>query len=176
MTRVLPLSLSSLSFSFVRTPLIRLCIVILLLLVTRYPLLATNPAPASVIASAPVKNLRLPGFNDSGHRTSLIRAGEARYISQTHIDVLDLNFSQFAGDGSTQPVNLLLAPSATVTITGKDSYLLSGKQSVRLIAPKAEATGEDWTYQHHDKTDTGRLVMNKNVRVVFHTELKGLLD
>ncbi len=137
---------------------------------------AARAQPSSVIANAPIKNLRLPGFNDAGNRTSLIRAGEARYISQTHIDVLDLNFSQFAGDGSTQPVNLLLAPSATVTITGKDRYLISGKQSVRLIAPKTEATGEDWTYEHDGKSDTGRLVLNKNVLVVFQTELKGLLD
>jgi hypothetical protein len=137
---------------------------------------AARAQTASVIANAPVKNLRLPSFNDAGHRTSLIRAGEARYISQTHIDVLDLNFAQFIGDGTTKPVNLLLAPSATVTITGKDRYLLSGKQSVRLIAPKAEATGEDWTYEHHGKSEGGRLILNKNVRVVFQTELKGLLD
>ena len=174
MTHVPPLH--SLSFSFVRTFLIRLCIFLPLLLATRYPLLATGPASSSVIANAPVKNLRLPGFNDAGHRTSLLRAGEARYISQTQIDVLELNFAQFAGDGSTETVNLLLAPAATVTIAGKNHYLISGKQSVRLIAPKAEATGEDWTYEHHDKSDHGRLVMNKNVRVVFHTELKGLLD
>ncbi len=142
-------------------------------------LLAVSAARAqssSVIANAPMKDLRLPGFNAAGNRTSLIRAGEARYISQTQIDVLDLNFSQFAGDGSTKPINLLLAPSATVTITGKDRYLLSGKQSVRLIAPKADATGEDWTYEHDGNSDTSHLVMNKNVRVVFHTELKGILD
>ncbi|ATC62758.1 hypothetical protein CMV30_01565 [Nibricoccus aquaticus] len=133
---------------------------------------AVQAQSASVIANAPVKNMRLPSFNDAGHRTSLLRAGEARYISNTHIDVLELNFAQFVGDGSTETVNLLLAPSATVTIPEKNRYLISGKESVRLIAKNAEATGEDWTYDYSAQ----RLIMNKNVRVVFHTELKGILD
>ena len=173
MTRVPPLSLSSLSFSFVRTSLIRLCIFLLLLLATRYPLLATNPAPSSVIANAPVKNLRLPSFNDQGHRTRFLRGDEARYISNTQIDIVGLNLAEFRGDGSTEPVNLLLAPSATVFIKENNRFLVTGKETMRLIGNGIEATGENWSYDHDDRH---RLILNKNVRVVIRAPLKGILD
>lgn len=133
---------------------------------------AISSAQSSIIANAPVKNFRLPSFNEQGNRIRFLRGGEARYISQTQIDITDLNFAQFEGDGSTDATNLILAPSATVSMSGKDRYVLSGKESVRLITEKAEATGEDWTYDYAGQ----RLILKKNVRVVFDTQLKGILD
>jgi hypothetical protein len=133
---------------------------------------AARAQSASIIANAPVKNFRLPSFNDQGHRTMLLRGGEARYISNTQIDVVELNFAQFAGDGSTESQNILLAPSATVFIKGENRILISGKESVRLIGKNFEAAGENWTYDHTDQ----RLTMNQNVRVVFRAEIKGILD
>jgi hypothetical protein len=129
-------------------------------------------AQSSIIANAPVKNFRLPSFNDQGNRIRFLRGGEARYISQTQIDIIELNFAQFPGDGSTEATDILLAPSATVSMNGKDRYILSGKESVRLITGNAEATGEDWTYDYSGH----RLILNKNVRVVFDAQLKGILD
>jgi hypothetical protein len=135
-------------------------------------ILSSARAQSSIIANAPVKNFRLPSFNDQGQRTRFLRGSEARYISQTQIDITDLNFAQFPGDGSTDATNLLLASSATVSMSEKDRYILSGKESVRLIAKNAEATGEDWTYDYTGQ----RLILNKNVRVVFDAQLKGILD
>jgi hypothetical protein len=145
---------------------------VFLLALALAPVSAARAQSASIIANAPVKNFRLPSFNDQGHRITMLRGGEARYISNTQIDIVELNFAQFAGDGSTETTNLLLAPSATVFIQEKNRVLLTGQQSVRLIGDNLEATGENWTYDHKGQ----RLTMSKNVRVVFRTELKGILD
>lgn len=133
-------------------------------------------AQSSVVANAPVKNFRLPTFDDAGNRVLLIRGGEARYISHSQIDILDLNFTQFAGDGSTDTVNLLLAPSATLNISGKGRYLVSGKEGVRLISKSADVTGEDWSYDHEENKKLGRLILRQNVRVVIRAPIKGILN
>jgi hypothetical protein len=145
------------------------------LLATSSLLPALSRAQSSIIANAPVKNFRLPSFNDAGHRVALLRGGEARYISNTQIDILELNFAQFLGDGTTKTDKLLLAPSATLFIKDKNHFVLSGHQSVRLIGEGLEATGENWSFDsksHHDQ----RLTMNKNVRVVFRAQLQNILD
>ena len=129
-------------------------------------------AQSSVIANAPVKNFRLPSFNDEGHRTSLLRGSEARYASAHQIDIVDLHFAQFRGDGTTETNNILLAPSASVLMKEQNQIVITGRESMRLINKDLEATGENWSYDHADR----RLIMNQNVRVVFHAELTGLLD
>jgi hypothetical protein len=129
-------------------------------------------AQSSVIANAPVKNFRLPSFNDEGHRTSLLRGSEARYTSANQIDIIELNFAQFRGDGTTETNNILLAPSASVLLKEQNQIVLTGRESMRLINKDLEATGENWSYDHTDR----RLIINQNVRVVFRAELTGLLD
>ena len=129
-------------------------------------------AQSSVIANAPVKNFRLPSFNDDGHRTSLLRGSEARYTSANQIDIVELNFAQFRGDGSTETNNILLAPSASVLMKEQNQIAITGRESMRLINKGLEATGEKWSYDHTDR----RLIINQNVRVVFRAELTGLLD
>jgi hypothetical protein len=135
-------------------------------------LVPLSNAQSSVIANAPVKNFRLPSFNDQGHRTSLLRGSEARYASANQIDIIDLNFAQFRGDGGTETENILLAPSASVLLKENKQIVITGRESMRLINKNLEATGENWTYDHADR----RLVMNQNVRVVFQAQLSGLLD
>src|SRR5689334_4247804 len=105
---------------------------------------ALTHAQSSIIANAPVKNFRLPSFNDQGHHIRLLLGSEARYISNTQIDIVELNLTEFRGDGSTDPQNMLLAPSATVLIKSKNQILITGKESVRLISSGIEATGENW--------------------------------
>jgi hypothetical protein len=132
----------------------------------------TAPAQsASIIANAPVKNFRLPSFNDDGHRTSLLRGGEARYISATQIDVLELNYTQFLGDGSTRSQNILLAPSASVLLQEKDRFVVSGREAVRLISDQLEASGRDWLYEHAAK----KLLLRSEVRVIFRQPLGDIL-
>ena len=134
-------------------------------------LTSAHAAPAaSVIANAPVKNWKLASFNDAGFRTRLLRGSEARYISDTQIDVVDLNFAQFYGDGSTRTDSVLLAPTASVFVEGEKQEL-RGADSMRLIRDDLEATGEKWTYDHTGK----KLIITQNVRVVFHAPLKDMI-
>jgi hypothetical protein len=134
---------------------------------------SSAPAQSSIIANAPIKNFRLPSFNEQGNRVQLLRGSEARYVSTTQIDIIEMNFTEFRGDGSTDPVNMLLAPSATVFVKEKNQVVITGQQSVRLIGNGVEATGENWTYDHNNNH---RLILTKNVRVVFDAPLKGILD
>jgi hypothetical protein len=152
-----------------RSPLLLLCAAVLAALALLSP---SARAQSSVIANAPIKNFRLPSFNDAGNRTSLLRGSEGRYIDKTQIDIVGLNFAQFLGDGSTDTSAILLAPSATVFIKENNRVFLTGHESMRLIHESFEASGDTWTYDH-----TGRhLTLTKNVRVVFHTRLKGILN
>jgi hypothetical protein len=132
---------------------------------------ASAGSSSSVIANAPVKNFRLPSFNAQGHRTHLLRGSEARYISTTQIDVVNLHYSQFRGDGSTDTANILLAPSASVFLQERARYIVRGGESMRLINDDFEATGEQWTYDH----EAQKLTLGRNVRVVFHQPLQDIL-
>jgi hypothetical protein len=131
---------------------------------------SAQAADRSFKLEAPVKNFRLPSFDEKGNRTTLIRGGEARYVTNHQIDIVDLNFSRFAGDGSTRIDTLLLAPAATVALEG-NQIKLRGDQSMRLIRDEFEASGEQWAYDHAGK----KIWIGKNVRVVFHSQLENLL-
>jgi hypothetical protein len=143
------------------------------LLATVAPLPTSAPAQSSIVANAPAKNVRMFRFNEQGHRIHLLRGSEARYTSSTQFDIMEMNFTEFRGDGSTEPQNLLLAPTATVFVKEKNQIVITGKETVRLIGRGVEATGENWTYDHENNH---RLTLTKNVRVVFDAPLRGILD
>ncbi|MDR0353384.1 MAG: hypothetical protein LBI02_08570 [Opitutaceae bacterium] len=130
---------------------------------------ATKPALST---SAPVKNFRLPAFNEQGHRTSLLTAGESRYISPEQIDVIRLDFAIYPGDGTTRVETRLTAPTASFFLKNTAAPRASGKESVRLVHEnEIDATGEDWAYDHGQK----KLWINKNVRLVFPVPLQDIL-
>ncbi|MDR2674799.1 MAG: hypothetical protein LBC18_08015, partial [Opitutaceae bacterium] len=136
---------------------------------------ASPAAPAAkpaVTASAPVKNFRLPAFNEQGHRTSLLTGGEGRYISPDQIDVTNLDFVIYPGDGTIRVETRLTAPAASFFLKNTAAPRASGKGSVRLVHEnEIDASGEDWAYDHGRK----KLWINKNVRLVFPAPLQDIL-
>ncbi len=132
------------------------------------PICVSAQSSLDVKSSAPVKNFRLPTFNKEGMRTTFLRAGEAVIVSNTRIDVKDMNLTMFTNDDSGRIESVLLSPSATFLT---EQQIVSGKESVRFIRDDVEVTGEQWTYRHQQK----RVLIEKNARVTFRDELKDIL-
>lgn len=120
--------------------------------------------------NAPISQFKLPTFNSEGNRVSLLRGAEARYVSPTQIDLTAMDLTLYFGDGTDRVDTVLRAPSASVLLN--DSKIrVRGDQQVHVTREDLDATGERWTYDHTDR----RILIEKNVHVVFRMELKDLL-
>ena len=102
------------------------------------PICVSAQSSLDVKSSAPVKNFRLPTFNKEGMRTTFLRAGEAVIVSNTRIDVKDMNLTMFTNDDSGRIESVLLSPSATFLT---EQQIVSGKESVRFIRDDVEVAG-----------------------------------
>jgi len=132
--------------------------------------LLTQAADSGVTPNAPVTNFKLVILNDEGFRSSLLRGSEARYINASQIDLVGMQYTTFIEDGTNEIDSTLLAPTATVFVD-KNKVKVHGDEGVRLIRKNVDVTGERWTYEHSQK----RILIEKNVHVVFHIELKDIL-
>jgi hypothetical protein len=79
-----------------------------------------------------------------------------------------MNLTVFSGDASNRVDSVLLSPIARVSL---DEDIARGPGTIRLIRDDLDLTGEQWTYHHAKKS----ISIAKDVRVVFHSELKDLL-
>lgn len=122
-----------------------------------------------VATDKPIINFRLPDFTPEGHRSWLVRGTEARYATGGLVDIRELNLTIFTGDADGRVETLILSPSAQIRLTDRQ---VSGKESIRIINDRFEATGHDWSYDH----DAKKVSITRNVRVVLHTRLKDILQ
>lgn len=139
----------------------------LVLLTLAAPVVAQTAAP-KIKPSAPIKDFRLPTFDKDGKRATFMRAGEALFVTNTQVDVKDMQFTLFTKDGTGAFDTMLLAPTATFLT---DKQIVCGKDSVRVIRVNVEVTGEQWSYNHPDK----RVLIGNNARVIFQDELKDII-
>jgi hypothetical protein len=123
-----------------------------------------------VTPNAPITNFKLPVLNEQGIRTSLLRGTEARYVSASQIELSEMQYSTFLDDGSNKVDTTLLAPSATVLIDD-NKVRVQGEEGVRLVRSDIDVIGLHWMYDHSQK----KITLEKDVRVVFRTELKDIL-
>ena len=126
---------------------------------------------ASSLPTAPVKKFRLPTFNAEGFRTGFLTGEEALIVSAGQIDIKEMHLSTFSGDEAGTLETTLLAPVATVRVQEREQIRVEGKQSVRLVRPEVDATGQDWEYDHQNK----RLLIRSDVHVVYRAVLKDFL-
>ncbi len=127
----------------------------------------SSPQP-KVAARAPVKNFRLPIFNEEGFRHLMLRAAEARVPSTEQIDVIEMELTLFTGLADEQIESMLAAPSASFFPT---RLLASGSQTVRLERTDLTITGSDWSYDHNDK----KVVINRDSHVIFRSAIGDIL-
>jgi len=142
---------------------------VIFLLFALSPILSFG-ADSGVAAAAPVTNFKLSLLNDEGFRSSLLRGSEARYISDAQIDLTGMQYTTYNEGAASDIDSTLLAPSASVFLN-KNKVKVHGDESVRLIRKNVDVTGERWTYDHTEK----RILIEKNVRVLFSIELKEIL-
>ncbi len=118
--------------------------------------------------SAPVTNFQVATFTATGRRAWLVRGSKGQYLSQTRLEVTDLMLTVFADDPANNVDSVFVSPEATASLaTGQ----VRGPGRLRLITDDFEATGEDWFYDHRQK----KVSIRKDVRVVFHVRLTGVL-
>lgn len=139
-----------------------------LLLVAFIPVSGAMPDAAGLIATAPVRNFRLPTFTAEGHRHLMLRAGEATRPAHDRIQVKEMELTLFKGDAAGSIDAMLAAPSASFW---PDRQLAEGSESVRLERADLTVTGADWTYDHPGQS----VVIRREARVVFHQTLDKVL-
>jgi hypothetical protein len=149
--------------------------VTLFLLLTLCPLLGLADS-SKITANAPVTNFKLSILNDEGLRSSLLRGTEARYINDTQIDLVEMQYTIFSPANPTKVETTLLAPSASVFIVNK-AVKVHGDEGVRFIRDDLDVSGENWTYEHPKKNDPAprKLSIEKNVRVTFRAQMSDIL-
>lgn len=125
-------------------------------------------AQPKVAASAPIKNFRLPTFNEEGFRHLMLRADEARVPSTERIDVVEMELTLFTGHADEQIESMLAAPAATFFPA---KLFVSGDQSVRLERSDLTVTGSDWSYDHNAK----KVVINRDSHVIFRSAIGDIL-
>lgn len=124
--------------------------------------------PTALTTDAPIVNFSVPTFTKDGHRSWLLRGSQGLVISEDQIAVTNLNLTVFTGDASDRVDAVFLSPTATAVLP---EARVSGAGRVRLINDDLEATGEDWSYDHHQK----KVSIRKSVHVVFHAQLNDVL-
>jgi len=131
---------------------------------------AQSPARSEPAAGPPAKNWVLPLFTDKeGFHSMTLRGSEVRAIGSDRLDVADLNITVFSGDETAHVDTMLLSPQASFFQNDKRA---SGEKTVRVIRDDLEASGQRWTYDYAQK----KVSLDGRVRIVFHAELKDLLQ
>jgi hypothetical protein len=130
--------------------------------------LAAGGFAASIEANAPVKNFSLPTFTKEGYHSVLLRGNEALFVSAQQIDVSGMQLTLFAGDATNRVETVIISPQARFF---PDRNIAEGEHSVRVLHDDVEMSGTKWTYDHGQK----KVVIDGNVRVIFHAQLKDIL-
>jgi len=130
--------------------------------------LAAGAFAASVETNAPVKNFSLPTFTKEGYRSVLLHGNEALFVSAQQINVSGMQLTLFAGDATNRVETVIISPEARFF---PERNVAEGEHSVRVLRDDVEMSGTKWTY---DK-DQIKVVLDGNVRVIFHVQLKDIL-
>lgn len=122
-------------------------------------------------SDAPLRDFRLPVFNEQGHRVWFLRSGGVRVLSDNadRFELTTVHVTMLAGDAAGTVIGELYAPVARVDRTART---VSGEGQLHVIYQGAELFGRDW---HYD-ADTKSVVIEHDVVVSFIGELGNLLQ
>ena len=130
--------------------------------------LAAGGFAASIETNAPVKNFSLPTFTKEGYHSVLLRGNEALFVSAQQIDVSGMQLTLFTGDATNRVETVIISPQARFF---PNRNIAEGEHSVRVLRDDVEMSGTKWTYDHGER----KVVLDGNVRVIFHAQLKDML-
>ena len=130
--------------------------------------LAVGGFAASVETNAPVKNFSLPTFTKDDYRSVLLRGNEALFVSAQQINVSGMQLTLFTGDATNRVETVIVSPEARFF---PERNVAEGERGVRVLRDDVEMFGTRWTYDHGER----KVVLDGNVRVIFHAQLKDML-
>jgi lipopolysaccharide export system protein LptC len=125
-------------------------------------------AHAQMTPDAPIKNFKLPMFNNAGVRIWDLRGEEAKYVSQDRVDLFTMTLKVFDDDGSGEVRIEIQSPQATVFA---NEHLVTGENNIRMFTDDFEISGRNYTWRGREQSVTIR----EDVRVVFNTPLQDML-
>lgn len=125
-------------------------------------------AHAQMTPDAPIKNFKLPMFNNAGVKVWDLRGDEARYLNQDRVDLFRMNLKIFETDGSGAVRIEIISPQATVAA---NQQVVSGSESIQVLNEDFEISGKDYTWRGREMSVTIR----DDVRVVFKAPLQDIL-
>jgi hypothetical protein len=131
-------------------------------------LLAAHGRAEEPTTNAPAKNWVLPLFTAEGFRSMTLRGTEVRPVSDTRIDIVDMNITVFTGGAAAKVESVLLSPAASFF---PKEQIARGRSSVRLLRDDLEMNGEQWTYDHAAK----KVSIAQGGRVSFAAQMPDLL-
>ncbi len=126
---------------------------------------------AQPVSDSPLRNFRLPVFNEQGHRVLDLSSAAVRMVSERPIrlEMTTVHVSMLAPDGSGTLEGELFAP---VAVYDQAAQTVSGTGELHVIYHGADLFGNDWTYH----ADTKSIVIEHDVVVTFAGELGNLLQ
>jgi hypothetical protein len=130
--------------------------------------LAGAVALAQISPDAPIRNFRLPFFENDGFRAWDLRGAEARARSPERVELVEMDLKVFRREppGSIQVE--IVAPHAVLRPALSEA---SGEDSIRIFNEDFEITGYDWTWHGRDN----HVVIRRDVRVTFRAPLQDIL-
>lgn len=125
-------------------------------------------AQAQMTPDAPIKNFKLPMFNNAGVKIWDLRGEEAKYVSQDRVDLFTMTLKVFNDDGSGEVRIEIQSPQATVFA---NDHVVTGGNNIRMFTDDFEISGRNYTWRGRELSVTIR----EDVRVVFKAPLQDIL-
>lgn len=125
----------------------------------------------SLVPDEPIKQFRLPGFDDAGDRAWVLEGDQARVISAEEIEVTAMVLRTFAKGDPRNAQTIIQSPLALIY----PNQSLAWGNGIITINDRYDAysiVGEDWLWRGDDQ----KVTINKDARVTFTESLGPILE
>ncbi|MEM7671958.1 MAG: hypothetical protein AAF212_01325 [Verrucomicrobiota bacterium] len=129
---------------------------------------ATHIALGQIQSGAPIRDFRLPKFNENGRLEWDLSGETGTYISREEVEVTGVLLRVFSDEAQPKEVFQMQSQRASVLL---DKQQAQGFGSVYGVSEEFAISGEEWRW---DAT-TDHLVIEQDVRVIFKLSLSTLL-
>lgn len=132
---------------------------------------ADAEAPLRAEVNAPVRNFRLPVFDDQGNRQWDLQGAQALYVNRNEIRVDDMTLRTYGKDDPLHPRMLIQSPSAEIlpidNIAKGPGYLYITEANNNYFI-----IGRNWIWDGRGQ----KVSIKSDVRVTFREKLDSIMD
>lgn len=126
--------------------------------------------PFKAEVNAPVRNFRLPVFDEQGHRQWDLQGAQAEYINRNEIRVDDMTLRTYAKSDPLNPRMLIQSPSAQIhpvdSIAAGPGYLYITEANNNYFI-----IGRNWVWDGRGQ----KVSIKSDVRVTFREKMDNML-